>query len=85
MERGTSTDDRKQLIGTFCNTNKPPPEIFSNWNEMEVEFRSDYQNERGGFLAKYDSINYRFDDFEPGVNDSFNGILKIEFNFLQNI
>ena len=46
------------ILGTYCNTNKPPGELFSSWNELLVQFSSDSQDERTGFMIKYESIQY---------------------------
>ena len=48
-----------EVIGTYCNTNKPPSILSSSWNKLLVQFNSDSEYARSGFMAKYESVVYR--------------------------
>ena len=68
-------DNVQDVIGLYCNTNKPPDIIYSNWNKMMVEFNTDYSVavENSGFVAMYDSIQYlasEIDDQYDSENDT---------------
>ena len=46
------------VIGRYCNTNKPSKFIFSNWNELLIEFSSDSSSTGRGFKLKYKAERY---------------------------
>lgn len=56
----SSSNDASGILGLiklFCNTNKPPGVIYSNWNRMVVEFNTDFSNKRSGFIKYQPNLN----------------------------
>ncbi|XP_072025436.1 uncharacterized protein [Amphiura filiformis] len=49
---GGSTDDN-ELLGIFCNTNRPTFDVLASFNEMTITFDTDDTNEGIGFQAQY--------------------------------
>ena len=50
------TGEMGDVIGSYCNTNKPPYVVFSSWNGLLLQFFTDSVDGRSGFMAKYISI-----------------------------
>ena len=50
-------DNSQTILGTFCNTYKPPKVLYSSWNQMKIDFFSDATDTAKGFRAKYDEIS----------------------------
>ena len=72
VKTGADGNDVQNLVGLYCNTNKPRDPIYSNWNKMVVEFNTDFSQTRSGFMAKYTSIQYQIEDSNAlDTNDSF--------------
>lgn len=47
------------LLGRYCNSNKPPKYILSNWNELMIEFSTDSSITGRGFRLKYKAQKYQ--------------------------
>lgn len=47
------------LLGRYCNGNKPPKYILSNWNELLIEFSTDSSVTGRGFRLKYKAQRYQ--------------------------
>ena len=54
-----SQSGAETVLGTYCNTFKPPEVMYSSWNRMVVVFDSDGQDATSGFQARYQQM---FDD-----------------------
>ena len=55
---GGLTSQNDVTLGKYCNTFFPPSFSYSSWNRMIVNFFTDTQTAKSGFLAKYDMKIY---------------------------
>lgn len=46
-------------LGRYCNSNKPSKYIFSNWNELLIEFSTDSSFNGRGFKLQYKAQRYQ--------------------------
>ncbi|RWS28770.1 G-protein coupled receptor GRL101-like protein, partial [Leptotrombidium deliense] len=51
---------RDRMIGKYCNSRKPPKQIISSWNQLQIDFNTDSENQIGrGFLFTYTVHQYK--------------------------
>lgn len=47
------------LIGRFCNSNKPPKHVVSSYNQLLVEFYTDSDSTGRGFSLSYQAYKFQ--------------------------
>ena len=85
-ERGIKEQycDHVMFICSYCNSKRPPGEIRSSWNQLDIVFISDASRQRRGFHAVYQQNSYSLPLDFPSYGPDPSMYIAVCFHFILN-